>query len=111
MALVVVAVGLMLLILPIRRSKEKNPAPQAQGASVAVPHAGSPQVPQVPDARSGAGDHTGVRGGEMVYDIWLNPVKDILVHYIYGSADISMIASQAGLDLGSGMPPAMSTFE
>ena len=47
----------------------------------------------------------------MVYDIWLNPVKDILVHYIYRSADISMIASQAGLDLGSGMPPAMSTFE
>jgi len=37
----------------------------------------------------------------MVYDIRLNPVKDILVGYIYRSADISMIAGQAGLDLGS----------
>ncbi len=37
----------------------------------------------------------------MVYDIRLNPVKEILVRYIYQAADISMISSQSGLDQGS----------
>ena len=37
----------------------------------------------------------------MAYDIRLNPVKEILVRYIYQTADISMISSQSGLDQGS----------
>ena len=37
----------------------------------------------------------------MIYDIRLNPVKEILVRYIYQLADISMLSSQAGLDQGS----------
>lgn len=40
-------------------------------------------------------------GAEMVYDIRLNPVKEILVRYIYQAADITMISSQSGLDQGS----------
>jgi hypothetical protein len=99
--LAIVVVGIVLLLLPIRRSKEQDPAPQAQRASAAVSHAGFPQVTQAPDVRSEARGPTGAGRGEMVYDIRLNPVKDILVDYIYRSADISMIAGQAGLDLGS----------
>lgn len=37
----------------------------------------------------------------MVYDIRLNPVKEILVRYIYQAADITMISSLSGLDQGS----------
>jgi hypothetical protein len=40
----------------------------------------------------------------MTYDILLNPVKDLLVRYIYRTVDITMISSQAGLDQGSIAP-------
>jgi hypothetical protein len=99
--LALVALGVMLLLIPIRRSTARNPGPEARGVSAGILHAGSPQAVRAPDVPPGTADATGAGGGEMVYDIRLNPVKDILVHYIYQSADIRMIAAQAGLELGS----------
>lgn len=99
--LAVVALGVMLLLIPIRRSKDRSPGPEAHGVSAGILRAGSPQAVQAPDVRSGTAAATDAGGGEMVYDIRLNPVKDILEHYVYQTADIRMIAAQAGLELGS----------
>lgn len=43
----------------------------------------------------------GAAGGKLVYDVRLNPAKELLVRYIYQSADIGMISIQSGLDQGS----------
>ncbi len=74
---------------PTRHEGSSNGQPAQASGSTQIPHA-RPDVIPPPAA-----------GAEMAYDIRLNPVKEILVRYIYQTADISMISSQSGLDQGS----------
>jgi hypothetical protein len=92
--------ALFLFVSPrIGKPTRGTDRPSLQSATDAVD---TPQrVVQAPEATGRIAEPTGAAGDEMVYDIRLNPVKEILVRYIYQPADISMLSSQAGLDQGS----------
>ncbi len=62
---------------------------------------GSPQPVLAPGATVSVPALLDAAGDQLGYDIRLNPVKDLLVRYIYRPADIGMISIQSGLDQGS----------
>ena len=99
--LVIIAIGLVLLLVPVRRSRVESPALQTQEVPSPAARADSPPSALTPKAPVGVAGHTDTVKDRMTYDILLNPAKDLLVRYIYRSADITMISSQAGLDQGS----------
>jgi hypothetical protein len=92
--------ALFLFVSPLlgKRTRDtERPSPQKATDPADTPQ----QVVQAPEATGRVAEPAGAAGDEMVYDIRLNPVKEILVRYIYQPADISMLSSQAGLDQGS----------
>ena len=97
--LVIACIGLVLLIAPVRRSRKENPVRLAHEAP--APRIDSSQTATGSAAATRVAEPTDTTDGDMIYDVRLNPIKELLVHYIYRSSDIAMISSQAGLDQGS----------
>jgi hypothetical protein len=106
--LLIVMIGLTLLIIPVQRSQKNNPSERISEELMSpAPLAFPQQTEPRDDAVIKKNNHPiqeeieFTTEGAMVYDIRLNPVKDILVRYINRSADIAMISTQAGLDQGA----------
>lgn len=99
--LLIFVIGLVLLVVPVQRSRAGTLALQATGPVRPASGASTSQGVPKADATAGDAEPTDAGGDEMIYDIRLNPIKDLLVHYIYRPADISMLSRQSGLDQGS----------
>ena len=95
------AIGLVLLLLPVRRSQDESLALRPHEVPTPVSGTDPPQAVLVPEAKARIEEPADAAGGEMVYDIRLNPVKELLVSYIYRPEDIGMISNQSGLNQGS----------
>jgi hypothetical protein len=99
--LVIIAIGLVLLLAPVRRSGVERPALHPQDVPRPADRTDTRPSVLTPKTPGRVAGHTDMVKDRMIYDILLNPAKDLLVRYIYRTADITMISSQAGLDQGS----------